>query len=256
VTHEGACRIAVFASGGGSNLGALLTRFPPGAARQVTLVISDRPQAGALARARAVGIPCVVLRPVDFATADEYGERLLQTLREHRSDLIVLAGFLRRIPRNVIEAYPWRILNVHPALLPKFGGPGMYGERVHAAVLAAGETRSGASVHFVDTEYDRGPVIAQAHVPVLPDDTPASLARRVLAEEHRLLPEVVDLVGSGRVRVDSEGRVRIDRAPVEDRRTGTVAMTNGASEAPSRRNRASEEARSVAGGGDDGRDPS
>ncbi|HEY7461640.1 MAG TPA: phosphoribosylglycinamide formyltransferase [Gemmatimonadota bacterium] len=204
-------RIAVFASGGGSNLGALLERFPPGGEREVALVVSDRADAGALARASAAGVPTRVVRPRDFATPEEYSLRLVGLLRDNGIDLIVLAGFLRKVPAGVVEAFPFRVVNVHPALLPRFGGEGMYGERVHAAVLAAGERESGASVHFVDAEYDRGPVIVQARVPVLPEDTPASLARRVLEEEHRLLPEVVDLIASGRVSVAADGTVVVRR---------------------------------------------
>jgi phosphoribosylglycinamide formyltransferase-1 len=204
-------RIAVFASGGGSNLGALLERFPPGNEREVALVVSDRTDAGALARAGAARVPTRVVRPRDFATPEEYGLQLVRLLRDNEIDLIVLAGFLRKVPAAVVEAFPLRIVNVHPALLPRFGGEGMYGERVHAAVLAAGERESGASVHFVDAEYDRGPVIAQARVPVRPDDTPASLARRVLEEEHRLLPEVVGLIASGRVSVAADGTVVVRR---------------------------------------------
>ncbi len=211
-------RIAVFASGAGSNLGALLERFPPGGERKVALVVSDRDRAGALERARGAGVPVAVLRPRDFATPEDYGWKLLELLRGRDIDLIVLAGFLRRIPANVVDAYRWRIVNVHPALLPRFGGPGMYGERVHAAVLAAGEAWSGASVHFVDAEYDRGPVIAQAKVPVVQGDTPESLALRVLSQEHRLLPEVVDLLASGRVQVKPDGTVQVranESAPAE-----------------------------------------
>ncbi len=204
-------RIAVFASGGGSNLGTLLERFPPGGQREVALVVSDRADAGALARASAAGVPARVVRPRDCATPEDYGRRLVRLLRENGIDLIVLAGFLRKVPAGVVEAFPLRIVNVHPALLPRFGGEGMYGERVHAAVLAAGERETGASVHFVDAEYDRGPVIAQARVPVLPEDTPQSLARRVLEEEHRLLPEVVDLIASGRVAVAADGTVVVRR---------------------------------------------
>jgi len=209
VTPGGGTRIGVFASGGGSNLGALLERFPPGGDPEIALVVSDRPGAGALKRARVAGVAAAVVRPSDFTTPEDYGIELLEILRRHGIGLVVLAGFLKRVPRNVVKAYPWRILNVHPALLPRFGGPGMYGERVHAAVLAAGERESGASVHFVDTEYDHGPVVAQARVPVLPDDTPDSLARRVLEQEHRLLPEVVELVARGRVRVAADGSVNI-----------------------------------------------
>jgi phosphoribosylglycinamide formyltransferase-1 len=209
VTAPSPFRIAVFASGAGSNLGALLERFPRGGEREVALVITDRDGVGALDRARTAGVPSVVVHPRDVATTEEYGRRLLELLRDHDIDLIVLAGFLRRIPAGVVDAYRWRIVNVHPALLPRFGGPGMYGARVHAAVLATGEAWSGASVHFVDAEYDRGPVIAQARVPVLSGDTVESLSRRVLEQEHKLLPEIVDLVASGRVEVRSDGGVEI-----------------------------------------------
>jgi phosphoribosylglycinamide formyltransferase-1 len=211
VTGPRSFRIAVFASGGGSNLGALLERFRPGSEREVALVVTDRADAGALARASVAGVPARVVRPRDFATPEDYGRGLVQLLRENGIDLIVLAGFLRKVPAGVVEAFPLRVVNVHPALLPRFGGEGMYGERVHAAVLAAGERESGASVHFVDAEYDHGPVIAQARVPVLPEDTPQSLARRVLEEEHRLLPEVVDLIASGRVAVAADGTVVVRR---------------------------------------------
>jgi formyltetrahydrofolate-dependent phosphoribosylglycinamide formyltransferase len=117
--------------------------------------------------------------------------QLESILREHRVDLIVLAGYLRLVPRSVIGAYRGRIINIHPALLPAFGGQGMYGKRVHAAVLASGRRESGCTVHLVDEEYDRGPILAQRRVPVLPDDTVESLAARVLEAEHQLLPAVV-----------------------------------------------------------------
>ena len=206
-------RIAVFASGGGSNLGALLRRFPHGSSIAITLVVSNRPDAPALERARQAGVPVEVVRPEDFASPDAFGGRLLDLLRRHRIDLVVLAGYLKKIPPNVVEAYPNRIVNIHPALLPHFGGPDMYGERVHAAVLAAGARESGASVHFVDPEYDRGPVIAQARVPVLPGDDAASLAGRVLAAEHELLPRVVELIAGGKVRVGPDGTVQLEEEP-------------------------------------------
>ena len=135
---------------------------------------------------------------------------MIDLLERSRVDWIVLAGYLKRVPAEVVRRYRGRILNVHPALLPRHGGKGMYGERVHRAVLAAGESRSGASVHLVDEEYDRGPVVAQREVPVLPDDTPTSLAARVLEVEHRLLPEVVVAVAEGRLRVEG------DRAWIEE----------------------------------------
>jgi formyltetrahydrofolate-dependent phosphoribosylglycinamide formyltransferase len=178
-------RIAVAVSGRGSNLEALLQALGPGAAARVVLVLSNRPDAGALARAAVHGVPAVVLRaPADSA-------EWLDQLSRHSVDLIVLAGYLKLVPSGVIERYRGRILNIHPALLPAFGGPGMYGRHVHEAVLASGAGESGATVHLVDEEYDRGAVLAQARVPVLPGDTPERLAARVLEVEHRLLPAVV-----------------------------------------------------------------
>jgi formyltetrahydrofolate-dependent phosphoribosylglycinamide formyltransferase len=178
-------RIAVAVSGHGSNLEALLRALEPGGAARVVLVLSNRPDAGALARARAHGVPAEVL--ADSGDPAEW----LSRLEQRRVDLVVLAGYLRLVPADVIERYRDRIVNVHPALLPAFGGAGMYGHRVHEAVLASGARESGATVHLVDEVYDRGPVLAQARVPVLPGDTPDRLAARVLAVEHRLLPAVV-----------------------------------------------------------------
>ncbi len=146
-------------------------------------VVSSRPDAGALERAHRSGVPATVL--ADPANADE----MLAAVGDAR--LVVLAGYLKRIPPAVVARFRWRVINIHPALLPAFGGAGMYGPRVHAAVLASGAAVSGATVHYVDDEYDRGPIIAQWPVPVRPGDTPESLAARVLEVEHRLLPSVV-----------------------------------------------------------------
>jgi phosphoribosylglycinamide formyltransferase-1 len=190
-------RIAVFASGRGSNLEALLAKLAGRPAVEVVLVVSDREGSGALERARARGLPALVVRHDD-------GPALLDLLARHRVDWIVLAGYLRRVPSAVIARHSGRILNIHPALLPRFGGPGMYGERVHRAVIEAGETRSGATVHLVDEEYDRGPIVAQRIVAVEPGDTPESLAARVLEVEHELLPEVVLAAAEGRLRVAGE----------------------------------------------------
>jgi formyltetrahydrofolate-dependent phosphoribosylglycinamide formyltransferase len=177
-------RVAVAISGRGSNLAALLAALPAGAPAEVALVLSNRAAAG-LELAEARGIPTVVLAdPAD-------GRAWLEALAAHRIDLVVLAGYLKLVPPAVVERYRGRIVNIHPALLPAFGGPGMYGRRVHEAVLAAGERTSGATVHLVDEVYDRGAVLAQERVPVLPGDTPDTLAARVLAVEHRLLPAVV-----------------------------------------------------------------
>lgn len=202
-------RIAVLASGGGTNLQAILD-FLDGRgdarASDVVLVASDRPDALALERGRRRGIPGVVLRSARVPDGCEP----LPLLREHRVDFVALAGYLRLLPQDVIQEFPSRVVNVHPALLPAFGGPGMYGERVHRAVLASGARVSGATVHYVDEEYDRGAILAQWPVPVLADDTVKSLARRVLRVEHVLYPRVIEAVASRRWRFDARP------APVPD----------------------------------------
>lgn len=146
---------------------------------------SDRADAGGLELAREAGIPSRVLN--DTADPAEW----LRMFEDARADMVVLAGFVKQVPAPVVRAFTGRMINIHPALLPKHGGKGMYGKRVHEAVLAAGDRRSGATVHLVTEEYDRGPVLGRLEVPVLPGDTPDSLAARVLAAEHRLLPAAV-----------------------------------------------------------------
>ena len=178
-------RVAVAVSGRGSNLEALLRALEGDASAQVVLVLSNRPDAGALDRARAHGVAAEVLPDA------EDGADWLARLERHRVDLLVLAGYVKLVPAAVVARYRDRIINVHPALLPAFGGRGMYGHHVHEAVLRSGERESGATVHLVDEAYDRGAILAQARVPVLPGDTPERLASRVLEVEHRLLPAVV-----------------------------------------------------------------
>jgi len=210
-------RVAVFASGGGSNLGALvgyLDALGPAATASVVLVVSDRPGAGALDRAARRGIASATLD--DPSAAAE----LLEILAEHRVDLIVLAGYLKRVPREVTEAFRGWVINIHPALLPRHGGPGMYGGRVHRAVLAAHDAESGATVHFVDAEYDHGSVIAQARVPVADGDTAESLAARVLMAEHFLLPRVVQALARELVALHRDGSVAVA--------TATPALFSGA----------------------------
>lgn len=186
-------RIAVCISGRGSNLAALLEALGPDAPAQVVLVLSNRAEAGGLEHARAHGIATAVLS--DPADPDAW----LGQLDAARVDLIVLAGFLKLVPPAVVQRYRGRIINIHPALLPEFGGPGMYGRRVHEAVIASGAPNSGATVHLVDEEYDRGEILARQTVPVEPGDTAETLAQRVLAVEHRLLPAVVlAAAGAGR----------------------------------------------------------
>lgn len=195
-------RIAVLASGRGSNLEVLFEALADRADAAIVLVMSERPGAKALERARGRGVETAIVASDDAAA-------MLDLLERVRVDWIVLAGYLKRVPFAVVRRYRNRILNVHPALLPAFGGAGMYGERVHRAVIEAGEKTSGASVHLVDEEYDRGPIVAQEEVPVEPGDTPATLAARVIEVEHRLLPAVVVAAAEGRIRVEG-GRAWIE----------------------------------------------
>ena len=178
-------RVAVCISGGGSNLVSLLDEFEAGSDVEIVLVISNRAAAGGLERARERGVTAVVLGDPE----DEV--EWIALLERHQVHLIVLAGYLKLVPRAVIQRWQGRIINVHPGPLPAFGGHGMYGRRVHAAVLAAGLGETAATVHLVDEEYDRGPVLATAPVPIHRGDTPETLAARVLEAEHRLLPAVV-----------------------------------------------------------------
>ncbi len=186
-------RIAVFGSGRGSNFRAILEAMDrgeiPGAT--VCLAVSNTASAGILDIARARGIPAVCLSRKAHRDDDGFAGAMLDLLHAHGVTHVVLAGYLKRVPPAVVAAFRNRIINIHPALLPGFGGPGMYGIHVHEAVLAAGETVSGATVHLVDEEYDRGPILLQRRVPVLTGDTPETLAERVLAVEHQLYPEAL-----------------------------------------------------------------
>jgi phosphoribosylglycinamide formyltransferase 1 len=188
-------RVAVLASGGGTNFQALVDRFnkPGESPVRVELLVASRAGIGAVARAAAAGIHAAVLDPRVVGSERMEGE-LLRELEAHRIDLVVLAGYLRLVPPGVVARFGGRIINIHPALLPAFGGPGMYGQRVHQAVLEAGVRVSGVTVHEVHEEFDSGTILAQWPVPVLPGDTPETLATRVLAVEHRVLPAVVELL--------------------------------------------------------------
>ena len=199
--------VAVFVGtrGRGSNLAALheATRQDRLKAR-IVLVVGSRADAPALARAADLCLPIVVIDPKK--TGEEgYADALLGALREAGADTIALAGYLRRLPSAVVCAYRLRILNTHPALLPLFGGKGMYGEHVHRAVLEYGVKVSGCTVHFVDEEYDTGPIIAQRAVPVLEGDTPETLAARILPEEHAIYVDALQWLAEDRLRV--QGRV-------------------------------------------------
>lgn len=190
-------RIAVLASGRGTNLQALIDHFAglgDGSPARIALVASNRAHAPALDRARAADIPASVLD-----TADD-GSALVALLRAHDIDLLALAGYLKRIPATVIKSYRGRIVNVHPGLLPEFGGAGMYGARVHEAVIARGARHTGVTVHLVDEELDHGPTIAQWKITVHAGETAEALAARVLAVEHILYPRAVEMIAALRER--------------------------------------------------------
>ena len=190
-------RVAVLVSGGGTNLQAIIDAKAAGKipSAELALVLASNDKAYALERAANAGIPSEVLRKAKGEEPTLYGERLLEVLRKHNIDLVVLAGFLTILPENVIRAYDHRILNVHPSLIPSFCGDGFYGLRVHEAALEKGVKVTGATIHFVNEITDGGDIIAQKAVEVLPDDTPETLQKRVMVEaEWVLLPQAVETV--------------------------------------------------------------
>lgn len=192
-------RLTVFASGGGSNFQSMLDAIEAGDLNaEPVLCVSDRSGARALERARTHGIPTAIVDP----DAPDHASSLLDTLAAHDTTFVALAGYLRKIPSEVVDRYRHRMTNIHPALLPAFGGRGMYGMHVHRAVIDHGVRWSGATVHLVDETYDTGPIVLQEPVPVYPDDTPDTLAARVLELEHRLYPDALRLFADGRVRCD------------------------------------------------------
>ena len=185
--------LAVLLSGGGRTLQNFIDEI--GAGRldaRVQAVVSSSAQAGGLDKARAAGIPAHIVDRSEFGDDESFSQQITSRLSRYEIDIVVLAGFLRRY--LFPERYKGRVLNIHPALLPKFGGPGMYGHHVHEAVLAAGETESGCTVHIADLEYDHGPVVIQKRVPVLADDTPETLAERVFEAECEAYPEAVQIL--------------------------------------------------------------
>ena len=202
-------RIAVLASGRGSNLQALLdaqrdARLPI----ELVLVASDKAQAVALRRAEEAGVPTLALDPAGYADRAAYDAALFARVAAHAPDLIVLAGFMRVIDAAVLAPWAGRIINIHPSLLPKYRGL-----HTHRRALAAGDAAHGASVHYVSAELDGGPVIAQVRIPIHAGDTPEALAERLLADEHRLLVACVALIARGRVALTADG-VRVDGAPL------------------------------------------
>jgi len=184
--------IVVFASGSGSNFQSIIDAVQRGDIPAcITGLISNKPDIGAIERANNSDIPTRVVNPDSLSEDSEFEEILSSQLEEWKTDLIVLAGYLKKIPSGIIKKYPNRILNIHPSLLPKFGGKGFYGSNVHKAVLEAGDPESGCTVHIVTEEFDKGPILAQTKVPVHENDTPQILAERILKEEHKLFPETI-----------------------------------------------------------------
>jgi len=205
MTHVG-----VLASGNGTNLQAILdaSQAPKSIGARVAVVISNEPQAFALERARKMGVDAVVVNHRDFDTRERFEEKLIEELYSREVDLVCLAGFMRILTPFFVRHYQGRMMNIHPALLPLFGGKGFYGDKVHRAALESGMKFSGCTVHFVTEETDGGPIILQAVVPILDDDTAETLAGRIHKKEHEIYPEAVKLFAEGRLEVTGK-RVRI-----------------------------------------------
>ena len=184
--------LVVFASGSGSNFQSIIDAVSDGKLNaRITGLIANKYNIGAISKAEAHDIPVRVLSDIDFDLYSDYEKVLLTQLRSWKADLIILAGYLRKIPGSLIKEYEDKILNIHPSLLPKYGGKGFYGIKVHKAVIEAGDMESGCTIHIVSEEYDKGPILAQQKVSVSPDDTPEDLAARVLEQEHLLYPKII-----------------------------------------------------------------
>jgi phosphoribosylglycinamide formyltransferase 1 len=195
--------IAVFASGRGSNFQAILNAIDAGfLPARVVVLISNNSDAGALEIARARNIPTQHFSQKMFPSEEALADAMLEVLEKNHAECIALAGYLKKIPVQVIRQYRNQILNIHPALLPSFGGKGMYGHHVHEAVIASGEKTSGATVHLVDDVYDHGPIVLQKTVGVMPDDTPDTLAVKILKVEHEIFPLALKAFAEGRVNVE------------------------------------------------------
>ena len=192
--------LGFLSSHGGSNMQAIIDACKDGRLdAEPAVVISNNSDSTALERARREGIPGYHLSGKTHPDPAQLDEAILHTLQEHKVDLVILAGYMKLIGPLVLERYRGRILNIHPALLPKFGGKGLYGRAVHEAVLAAGERVTGVTIHLADERYDRGPIVAQSEVPVAEDDTPDSLSARVLEREHELFVETLQKIAQGEI---------------------------------------------------------
>ncbi len=197
--------IGFLASHGGSNMQAIIDACKAGRLSAVpVVVISNNGESRALERARNEGIPNYYLSGKAHPDPDSLDQAILDALILHKADVVALAGYMKKLGPKTLAHFRGRILNIHPALLPKHGGKGMYGIRVHEAVIAAGETESGVTVHLVTEEYDRGPILAQVTVPVMPGDTPETLAERVLVQEHVLYPATLQRIATGEIILSGE----------------------------------------------------
>jgi len=183
-------RIAIFASGSGSNAENIFNYFKDNNSVEISLILTNNSKAFVIERAQNLAVKSYVFTKTDFLTTDS----VLSVLAENKIDLVVLAGFLLKIPENLIKAYPNKIINIHPALLPKYGGKGMYGDNVHKAVVAANETESGISIHFVNENYDEGKIIFQAKCPVLENDTFEDVASKIHALEYEHFPKIIESI--------------------------------------------------------------
>lgn len=180
--------IAIFASGRGSNAQKIIDHFKGSALARIALIVTGNPKAGVLNIAESEGIPTLIIDKTEFAT----GEKTVDDLEQYQIDLIVLAGFLWKLPPVLVAAWPGKIINIHPALLPKFGGAGMYGKHVFRAVHEAGERESGITIHYVDELYDHGQIIFQSHFTILPGDDPETIALKTHELEHEHFPLIIE----------------------------------------------------------------
>jgi phosphoribosylglycinamide formyltransferase-1 len=197
-----ALKLGVLVSGGGTNLQSIIDHIESGyLPAEIAVVISSKEGAYALERAKKHRIPAYVVKRKDFDSQEKYEDEMIELLRRHHVELVVLAGFIKVLSPHFVRAFPNRIMNIHPALIPSFCGKGFYGEKVHEAVLNYGAKITGVTVHFVDEGTDTGPIILQRAVAVEDDDTPDTLAARVLKEEHKIYPEAIKLYAEGRLEI-------------------------------------------------------
>lgn len=200
-------RLGVLISGGGTTLANFLVQMESGELdAEIPLVLADRPGCDGITRAEQAGLPCEVISRREYPTVEFFSKVLFDRLRSADVDLVTLAGFLSLI--RIPDDFAYRVMNIHPALIPAFCGRGYYGEKVHRAAIERGVKVSGCTVHFADNQYDHGPIIVQKSVPVLDDDTPRTLAARIFAAECEAYPEAIDRFASGRIEI-ADGQVRM-----------------------------------------------